>query len=479
MEVCKKVTTKKRSTFDSRQQRQVADGESDPNSMRPLSSSNKGISHSKVINSKVNSLTNHVNGSTSKSNWREQHEEFIRTVRAAKAYKPEKESKTSSLSGSNEESANKKTSTRKVSANDTYNNSTTTTTTIGKSSVTTSVNGKRIPPGYVQCPTCERNFNRKAAERHIEWCAEKKAQSARIPNTKSEAMAKLKARTNYDPNKKRKSIGTSNEITNGSSNLLTRSSVSTLDLKARSPVMSNTRRTQSKSSTSTLDLRSRQNHRSASPELNSRKKYTNHHHSSNASQAESKVKAFLESNRIRAAPKTPVVKFKEKFPPNDSSITTQYIGNHETLQELLKRPDNQNRNQMPKTVPGVRTGGMSPVKSIGGFENGDSNNGYKNGSSMTTSQTANNNGSNIFSSNFDRMMRSLDDLMLGPAGSFFRDRGTRSSPSGSSGSDGRGSSNGAGDVLTCHACGTKYPMSMAKYCFECGTRRLTSVASIS
>lgn len=473
IEVCKKVTTKKRSTFDSRQQRQLAEGENDPSLKRPFSSSRNStsLSSAKAVNSKVNASVNQANAPC-KSSWREQHEEFIRTVREARAYKPK--SKEAKTSRTNEESANKKSPSSRVSANDTSNGN----LASGSSSVTaTTVNGKRIPPGYVQCPTCERNFNRKAAERHIEWCAEKKAQSARTPTTKSEAMAKLKARTTYDPTKKRKSIpGTSNESPNGPSNLLMRSSISTLDLKARSPVMSNgTRRTQTKSSTSTLDLRSRPTHRSASPDFNLQRR-RNTSHPTNGTHAESKVKALLESNRIRNAPKTPVVKFKEKFPPNDSSITTRYIGNHETLQELLRRPDTQNGSQMPKTVPGVRTGGMSPVKSIGGFENGDSNNAtVKNGSSNNTSQTS----GNIFSSNFDRMMRSLDDLMLGPAGSLFRDRNTRSSPSGSSGSDGRESSNGAGDVLTCHACGTKYPMSVAKYCFECGTRRLASVTSIS
>lgn len=475
MEVCVKVTTKKRQTFDSRQQRQLGDSESDPNLKRPFSSSSKSTSQSNVKTVKANGSVNQTNA-LHKTNWREQHEEFIRTVREARAYKPpSKEAKTSL--NANGESTNKRTSTSKVSSNDASNN-----LTNGYSAISTiaNANGKRIPAGYVQCPTCERNFNRKAAERHIEWCAEKKANSDRNVNSKSEAMAKLKARTNYDPTKKRKSIaGTTNGFSNGYSNGM-RSSISTLDLKARSPVMmSNSRRTPTKSSSSTLDLRTRPSNQSASPDLQYNRKRSTVHHSSAPNQAESKVKALLESNRIRNAPKTPVVKFKEKFPPNDSSITTQYIGNHETLQELLKRPDNQNGNQMPKTVPGVRTGGMSPIKSIGGFENGDYNNGngtYKNGTPLTTTNTSN----NIFTSNFDRMMRSLDDLMLGPAGSIFRDRGTRSSPSGSSGSDGRGSSNGAGDhVSTCHACGTKYPMSVAKYCFECGTRRIGSITSIS
>lgn len=449
MDVCNKVTMKKRATFDSRQQRQVKDDDND--SSRPLTS-RKTVS---TTTSKICKSPHTASNGDKKSNWREQHEEFIKTVREARSYKPKV-----TTSVDTKKKTVKKTTTDDVRSpsNGTHCNGKSThltsSSTNGPSSlVKTTLSGKRIPPGYVLCPTCDRTFNHKAAERHIEWCAEKKAESARSPTAQSDAMTKLKARTKYDPKQKRKSIaGTTSERTSDSSTFPLRSSVSTFDLKSRSPVMSNTRRAPSKhQSTSAVESRSRISHRSASPD---RKRL------SNANQAESRVKVLLESNRIRNAPKTPVVKFKEKFPPNDSSITSQYIGSHETLQELLKRPDTQNGNQQPKTVPGVRTGGMSPVRSIGNFETINDSSG-KNTSPSSQSLLS-----------FDRMMKSLDDLMLGPANGLFRDRATRSSPSGSSGSDGRTSSNCTGDFSTCHACGTKYPMSVAKYCFECGTRRL-------
>lgn len=54
----------------------------------------------------------------------------------------------------------------------------------------------RLNADFVQCPTCERNFNEKAAERHIAWCKE---QNARIPRSPpcTDAKERLAARTQY------------------------------------------------------------------------------------------------------------------------------------------------------------------------------------------------------------------------------------------------------------------------------------------
>ncbi len=58
------------------------------------------------------------------------------------------------------------------------------------------VNGDkpRVPVGYIECPSCGRNFSDKAADRHIAWCKEQKA---RIPRSASndKAMERMKART--------------------------------------------------------------------------------------------------------------------------------------------------------------------------------------------------------------------------------------------------------------------------------------------
>lgn len=54
----------------------------------------------------------------------------------------------------------------------------------------------------------------------------------------------------------------------------------------------------------------------------------------------------------------PVMKFKEKFPNHTSNVN--FIRN-ETMKDLLKKTESYIGG--PRTVPGVRTGGMSPVKS--------------------------------------------------------------------------------------------------------------------
>ena len=56
--------------------------------------------------------------------------------------------------------------------------------------------------------------------------------------------------------------------------------------------------------------------------------------------------------------KEPIMKFKEKFPNHTNH--TNFVRN-EQLKELLKKTEAYHG--PPRTVPGVRTGGMSPVKS--------------------------------------------------------------------------------------------------------------------
>lgn len=68
---------------------------------------------------------------------------------------------------------------------------------------------KKGPSGYQQCPSCNRYFNQKAADRHIAWCRE---QQTRLPKTppSSEALERLKARVKYQaPLPKRKENGES------------------------------------------------------------------------------------------------------------------------------------------------------------------------------------------------------------------------------------------------------------------------------
>ncbi|KAH8022115.1 hypothetical protein HPB51_021997 [Rhipicephalus microplus] len=48
--------------------------------------------------------------------------------------------------------------------------------------------------GYVECPSCNRNFSDRAADRHIAWCQERKSRIPKSPAS-AEAVERLKART--------------------------------------------------------------------------------------------------------------------------------------------------------------------------------------------------------------------------------------------------------------------------------------------
>lgn len=196
----------------------------------------------------------------------------------------------------------------------------------------------------------------------------------------------------------------------------------------------------------------------------------------------SRVKAMMNASS-KVTPKTPIVKFKDKFPNGGTSVTSQYIKETNALKEMFKRPDTNFSNQ-PRTVPGVRTGGMSPTRAYGRFDESNSR------SSYSTSL----------------MKRSLEDLYLRdktpPSKNGFITNGVslseirrsppnghhRGSTSGSSGGDadhlmgrkssGEDSSDTGSMPRWCHQCGTKYPMNAAKYCYECGARRLGTLASL-
>ena len=59
----------------------------------------------------------------------------------------------------------------------------------------------------------------------------------------------------------------------------------------------------------------------------------------------------------------PVMKFKEKFPHHQQRINSTHFDF-----EILRR-NSSGYDDSPKTVPGVRTGGISPVKTINGNNN--------------------------------------------------------------------------------------------------------------
>jgi hypothetical protein len=53
------------------------------------------------------------------------------------------------------------------------------------------------------------------------------------------------------------------------------------------------------------------------------------------------------------------MKFKEKFPNHVTRHDSKYI-KKDQLKEIMKQTETYNSG--PRTVPGVRTGGMSPIK---------------------------------------------------------------------------------------------------------------------
>ena len=152
--ICQK-TSRKRPVFNSSKQRSVESGEAN---FQKRSNAYKPSNYNKALKQ-----------STNKSNWRQKHDEFIKTVRAA----------------------------REVTA--------------------AMKQGKELPPpppptinpDYIQCPHCMRRFNEKAAERHIPFCAE---QSKRLSNkktlvnnsTKQAAASRASVRQQYRPPMPRK-----------------------------------------------------------------------------------------------------------------------------------------------------------------------------------------------------------------------------------------------------------------------------------
>uniref|UniRef100_A0A670XZY6 Zinc finger C2HC-type containing 1B n=1 Tax=Pseudonaja textilis TaxID=8673 RepID=A0A670XZY6_PSETE len=114
-----------------------------------------------------------------KSNWRQQHEDFISAIRAAKL------------------------ATRAMKE------------------------GRPLPPppppsinpDYIQCPYCMRRFNQTAAERHINFCKEQAARRSFAPGQKGGKPASVIVRTQYyklTPPTTRSLILTSSRLTQSS-----------------------------------------------------------------------------------------------------------------------------------------------------------------------------------------------------------------------------------------------------------------------
>ncbi|XP_023272781.1 zinc finger C2HC domain-containing protein 1A [Seriola lalandi dorsalis] len=141
--ICHKSTTKRRKVFDSSRQR--AEGTDIP-VLKPIKPK-----------SQSSSATEKAELPKKPSNWRRKHEDFIATIRAAKAL----------------------------------------TQVIKDGGPLPPPPPPTYDPDYIQCPYCQRRFNQSAADRHIKFCQE---QAARMPNKgKLGDTKKPPGRTQYKP----------------------------------------------------------------------------------------------------------------------------------------------------------------------------------------------------------------------------------------------------------------------------------------
>lgn len=177
--ICQKLKEKKRKTFDAAKQRaenldkinQGVPTQINVSASKPaLPPKGEAVRNAKkkAVPVKMATAPNGTAKESSKSkkaNWKVQHEEFIRTIRAARgAEVPPKDD------DDGEEDDGGKGGSR----------------------------SKSLPRGMVECPSCGRRFNERAADRHIAWCSQKTAkedEQRRNSQKDTEALERMKART--------------------------------------------------------------------------------------------------------------------------------------------------------------------------------------------------------------------------------------------------------------------------------------------
>lgn len=222
--------------------------------------------------------------------------------------------------------------------------------------------------------------------------------------------------------------------------------------------------------------------------------YNNHHSSTSMSYretAQSRVKARLnqqqklQKQRMNSNyPKTPIMKFKEKF-PNHNNKLIEFSGSQQFTQMFKKHLNNSiELNNSPKTVPGVRTGGLSPTKDI--YRNGhhlEDLNDLEQLRAKIKEMYLSSNGNNLQGGD----LINLDYHLAGNdfnENSFTRENSSKIKSS-KSVNDFLSINDGFNDHLIndielpklCHQCSTDYITSSARYCYVCGSRRLGTVNS--
>ncbi|XP_046909001.2 uncharacterized protein LOC124490522 [Dermatophagoides farinae] len=424
--ICQKIKEKKRKLFDAAKQRaenldKINLVPTDINNVNSEQQTNQSKSIRKLKNNKRSTNNNNDNDTAAtvkkQSNWRQQHEEFIRTIRAARGV---------SITNDDDDDDGD---------DDLYDQQ-------QKKLINV------IPSGFIECPTCQRRFSIKAADRHIEWCAEsKRKQHERQQNgmkNQQEALQRMKARTKYKPtppgnnNNNDKLISRSKSITTLSSTGSTISSTSstTSTSTIRSTSQDNLRRPQQrqhptnginhrrnnakilskstdnlpnaikkgKTTTTTTAMNNSKisNNNNKSPSMSRRTTTTTtmNNKSNNKKNIDrnnnqkftttttkkttttsngynpkltvsSKIDSGINPDRNQSRNRNnnhheksaPIMKFKEKFPNHHlNNHAKSIIDQFHDIEHILRRNSMAVYDDSPKTVPGVRTGGISPIK---------------------------------------------------------------------------------------------------------------------
>ncbi|XP_023217608.1 zinc finger C2HC domain-containing protein 1A-like [Centruroides sculpturatus] len=325
---------------------------------------------------------------------------------------------------------------------------------------------------YIECPSCNRHFNQKAAERHISWCQSQ----SNIPKSSvsKEAKERLQARTKYKaplPGKK----GTDKS----SSKSAFRRKTASNEEQVISENIVNKAKSREVDSNRNYMKSGKQTGRVSSERYDIKSRESTGSQNSIGSQSQ-------------------VVKFKDKFPnrnikkspeSDDGYSSLSHVSSH--LQDILHSKGIDNRS--PRTVPGVRTGGLDSTGNWGQSHNGDVINEEEYGVLQRlvdlNSSIASTNVYGDLNNSWNKLMfpsnsnlpevSSCDGPTQGwPSRSCWGSNSNTplsSSSSISSLSTGTSGSRGGSSEnilpLFCSHCGSKYPVAAAKYCCECGAKR--------
>lgn len=427
-QICEKTKAKRRKVFDSSKQR--VEGTEIKNAPKRATEPSPKQQKPKA-----------------KASWKEKHEELIRTIRAARG-----EDVGSAVEGTAK-----------------------------------GVGGGRppIPAGYVECPTCNRNFSDRAADRHIAWCQERRNRIPKSPAS-AEAVERLKARTKYKvptPGKKNGTVSPSGSHgshgshgSQGSHGSHGSHGAKNLGNKTASTRTGGHQRT--KSSPSMLEANG--------TSTGVPKKHAVSRKVRQPVVAPAKLKTSKTSGGV--------MKFKEKFPNHVSSPYRYADDGYDPykkadlqMRELIKGTTVPPRN--PRTVPGVRTGSLNNATTTNSSDSNSYTSTNSSGSENRLDEEMNYLNSKFaglarqgfmgeFTNNWAKQVNDNAVTVLSvQEPSYSAHLADHDAPTGSSGSD--GSLAAIGDPKApylCHQCGTMYPVSAAKFCCECGARRLGLIA---